>query len=116
MVNNNSKVNQKNSLKENELIDMLKSFRPIPSFSLAQKMERAPWRIQPRIYKYAFQISLTVGIILIFILVYPTTPPIYSSTKTPTHTHTSSPSNFSTPDLNATPAPSDIFPSTTPIG
>lgn len=115
-MNDKSTGNKNLTLEEDGLINLLGSFQPIPSDSFHKKMEKTPWKIQPRLYKYAFQICITAGILLVFILINPTTSPIYPSTNTPTQTHTSNPANFSTPELNATPAPSNSSPSTTPLG
>ena len=81
-----SRINQTTS--EENLVQLLENFKPVPSASFYKRMQKAPWTSRYRITRYALQAAIIMAAIFAVILINPSSIPPLSTTNTPTSTPT----------------------------
>lgn len=108
------------TMTEENLIQIFTNFRPIPSSSFYNRIQKAPWTKRYRVTRYALQVAILMATIVAVIFINPINIQPLSSTNTPTSTPTMGTTNLSTyiqistevPSTNNTSIPN--IPSETP--
>jgi hypothetical protein len=81
-------------MSEENLIQVLESFQPIPSSSFYNRTQKAPWTSRYRITRYAFQAAILMAFIVTILFINPSSMPPLFTTNTPTSTPTLGSADF----------------------
>jgi hypothetical protein len=119
MEKDNSLYRGNQTMSEENLIQIFEGFKPVPSSSFYNRMQKAPWTNRYRITRYALQAAILIAAIFTVVLINPSSVPSISSTNTPTSTPTMGSTEFSIfvplqTDVPPFESSSSIVPSDTP--
>jgi hypothetical protein len=80
---------------EDNLIQIFEGFKPVPSSSFYNRMQKAPWTNRYRVTRIALQAAILIAAIFTVVLINPSSVPTFSTTNTPTSTPTMGSTDFS---------------------
>lgn len=83
------------TISEENLIQIFEGFKPVPSSSFYNRMQKAPWTNRYRVTRYALQAAILIAAIFTVVLINPSSVPSLSTTDTPTSTPTMGSTEFS---------------------